>query len=295
MKQIYVDTTEKVYLRLYKDGVLTDDDAQQVEFTLEALDTTVPARSGVATRESVGVYYVMTDLSEADVEGRIKIDWTFTITADVGTKTDYINVVTPYCNLADINAPDGTTTADLEDAEMFARYMINDQTGKKFGRRRRTINVSGNNAPNLVLNERIVSVDSVAVNGESVWTADPAYNNFGRELVISDTNYGLTGIKNDGIPVWGEQNYTVNWRSNYRYTISGIFGYDQVPDEIEYCARLLAEDYFCNDTAWKKRYVQQINASDWRVVFSPRQFIGTGNFYVDQILSDFKSIGMAII
>jgi hypothetical protein len=297
MKQIYTNSTEKVYLRIYKDGELFDADSAPT-FSISIVGSSSPARTGTTVRESVGTYYFITDLDETLTEGTLKVDWAYTVLSDNLAKIDYVSVVTPYVNFMDIKltlAPAGTTDEEIEHSEMFARYMIDNYTGTSFGLRDMSINLFGNDQKVLVLPHRLERLDSVAVNDEVLWTRDPAVNQLGRILSITDTNYGILSEKADEVPVWSDFNERAVWKKSYKYTINGQFGWADLPDEIEFCAKLLVDDYFCKETAWKKRFIEQINASDWRVVFNQKQFLGTGNFFADQILSRYKSIGMVIV
>jgi hypothetical protein len=173
--------------------------------------------------------------------------------------------------------------------------MINAYTGQEFALKGQTITMFGNNKATLVLPYRIDRLDSISVNDEELWTRDPAVNELGRTISITDTNYGLLSEKYDNVPTWSDFNERAVWKKSYKYTLEGLWGWSNIPDEVEYAAKILADDYFCRETAWKKRYVEQINASDWRVVFNQKQFQGTGNFFVDQILSKYRSIGMVLV
>lgn len=296
MKQIYVGSTEKIYLNVFLDGQAIDADSLPT-YSLTIVGSDTPARVGTAIAESLGTYYFLTEFDEIDVEQTLRVEWTYIVSTDTYLREDYISVVTPYTNYIDLRdiAPANTSDLELENAELFARYVINNYTGQTFGKRIDNIKMHGNDRSVLVLPHRIVRMDSLSVENEVVWTRDPELNEFGRNLEITDTNYGILATKFDEVPVWSTEPGSTVWSKNRWYTINGLYGWEAVPDEVEYCARLLADDYFCKETAWKKRFVEQINASDWRVVFNQKQFQGTGNFFADQILSKFKSIGMVLV
>jgi hypothetical protein len=295
MKQIYTNTTEKVYIRVYSEGVLTDATSDPT-FSISTVGSDATPRTGTATKESTGVYFFVTELEEASSNRTLKVDWSFNLSGDFGTKTDYLSVVTPYVDFMDIKDMfPGESDEEIENAELFSRFMINAYTGIDFGPRNNTVTIFGNDKATLVLPYRIERLDSIAVNDELLWTRDPEYNALGRIISITDTNYGLLSEKSDNVPVWSDFQERAVWNKNYKYAITGLFGWQNIPDEVEYCAKLLADDYFCKDTAWKKKYVDQINASDWRLVFNSKQFNGTGNFFADKILQDFRSINMVII
>jgi len=296
MKQIYTNTTEKIYLKIYQDGVPVNSTGA-VTYSLSVVGSTAAPRTGAASSDATGSYYVYTLLPETLLEGSLKVDWAFSVGSDLGSRTDYISIVTPYAQFIDIKelAPVGTSDTEIENAEMFARYNINAFTGQRFGMRADSVKMHGNDQSTLVLPHRIVTLDKITINDEDVWTRSPETNNFGKTVTVSDTNYGLLATKYDDVPVWSDFPTWPAWKKSTWYVFGGVYGWSQVPDEVEYCARLLADDYFCKETGWKKRFVEQINASDWRIVFNQKQFTGTGNYFADQILARYKSIGMVLI
>ena len=298
MKQIYTNTTERVYLELFQNGVPVSATTDPTYSISRVGDSTAP-RTGTAVSESTGVYYFVSTPLESSYQSTLKVDWSFAVGGDPGTRTDFIKVVTPYTSIFDIKeiAPAGTSDMELEHAETFSRFIINAYTGVEFAETPKTVNIYGNGQKILVLPHRIQRLDSISVDDEVLWTRSPEVNDLGRKITITDTNYGLLSESDDSVPsadfdTIGEY----GWKKNKKYTISGLFGWSNIPDEVEYCAKLLADDYFCKESAWKKRYVNQINASDWRIVFNTKQYQNsTGNYYADMILQNFKSIGMVIV
>ena len=307
MKQIYVGATENVYLHVYKDGVATNADALPT-YSISIVGSDAAARTGTAIQkiddpatididESIGTYYFLTEFEEVEQNQTLRVEWSYLVSANTYTRVDYISVVTPYIDFDTIKliAPAGTTDEEIENAEMFARFVINAYTGVDFSPKMDTITMHGNDKATLVLPYRIERLDSIAVNDEVLWTRDPELNSLGRIISITDTNYGLLSEKYDNVPVWHDFQERAVWNKSYKYAINGLFGWSDIPDEVEYAARILADDYFCRETGWKKRYVEQINASDWRIVFNQKQFQGTGNFFVDQVLNKYRSVGMVLV
>mgnify|MGYP000639510574 FL=1 len=58
---------------------------------------------------------------------------------------------------------------------------------------------------------------------------------------------------------------------------------------------MLMRDYFGKDNIWRARYVNSISFGDTDMQFSKLAFRGTGNFYVDKLLDEFKTTNMAVI
>jgi len=58
---------------------------------------------------------------------------------------------------------------------------------------------------------------------------------------------------------------------------------------------MLMKDYFGKDNIWRARFVQNVSYGDTDMEFSKLAFRGTGNFYADKLLDEFKSTNMAVI
>lgn len=298
MKQIYTNTTERVYLELFQNGVPVNATTTPT-FSISRVGDASAPRTGTAISDTTGVYYFVTTLAEASYQATLKVVWDYNVGGNSGARIDFIKVITPYVSTFDIKeiAPVGTSAIELEHAETFSRFIINAYTGVEFAESLKTINMDGNGQKTLVLPNRIERLDSIAVNDEVLWTRSPEVNQIGRKITISDTNYGLLSESQGDVPTADVDTIgDYGWKKTRKYTLSGLFGWSNIPDEVEYCAKLLADDYFCKETAWKKRYVNQINASDWRIVFNTKQYQNsTGNYYADMILQNYKSIGMVIV
>ena len=296
MEQIYLGNTEKLYLRIYVGGVLTDADAAPTVAVKDSAGTTL--RSVTASHESTGVYYVYTTPTETSVEQVLTYNWTFAVAAVAQAKTDTVTVVTPYVSIGDVAAlaPVGTSYTELKNAEFFSRLMIESYLGQAFGKKLTTLeDIRGTDYDVLILPKRIYRIDSLAVDDEVVWTRSPAYNSFGYDLQITDTGMAIKADKLDQVPPYWDEYQPIPFQKGRDYDIIGMIGYETPPVEITFAAKLLAEDYFCTDTAYKKKYVDDIKSSDWSVKYNPTAFTGTGNFYADSILAEYKSVGMVII
>ena len=79
------------------------------------------------------------------------------------------------------------------------------------------------------------------------------------------------------------------------YKVAGKYGWDQVPDEVELAAIALMKDYFSKDKAWRDKYLKSISTFDWQFEYDSSTYTGTGNVYVDQILSPYVINQMVVI
>lgn len=57
----------------------------------------------------------------------------------------------------------------------------------------------------------------------------------------------------------------------------------------------LMKDYFSKDKVWRNKYIKNISTFDWKFEYDSATFSGTGNNYVDQILSDYVITQMVVI
>ena len=66
-----------------------------------------------------------------------------------------------------------------------------------------------------------------------------------------------------------------------------------MPDNVEEACRILMQQYFDKDTAWKNKYVKSISTFDWKFDYMSDAYTGTGNLYADQLLNAYRINGMA--
>lgn len=287
-REVLLNTTERIYLRIYVGGTLTDSDVTPTVTVWEKGEI-IHATTN-ATHEGTGVYYVPSSLVDAEVEKDVEYRWSFSVNGTETTKTEKISFVTPYLSLQEIREIDSTITdySRLIAAEQFARFMINQFCGQDFGKRRKTINVHGNDRDRLILPERLVSVDYITENGVPVFDINDVPDSY--VLNISDTSFGLE------LSNWSEYGVVISlptdtgrtFSRNASYSITGVWGWDDVPAEVGHAAHLLAEDFLCRrDLAWQAKWASDVSGKDWKFSFDKRQFDGTGNSYADRILSPF--------
>lgn len=67
-----------------------------------------------------------------------------------------------------------------------------------------------------------------------------------------------------------------------------------MPDNVQEACKILMQQYFEQDRAWKDKYVKNISTFDWKFEFSDRSVNGTGSLYADQLLAPYVTNGMVI-
>jgi hypothetical protein len=309
--ELYTGLTQDIYLDVYEEDELRLADSNPTVSIYDG-DTDVLIISGFANPEinDEGHYsfrvldnYVMTDKS-------LKAVWSYAIDGNPMTSTNYYSVVTPYLSISEAYSRlhAGREEGDqnyihlheMQQAEKFARFMVENYTGVKFGKYTKTITAYGQDADVLYLGERIISYTTIKENGKTVIDTVANTNSFNFPVEITDTNHSLRIVSlGDDINEGGKLDIVYPLRGNfyngYRYDITGVFGWKFVPEKVQQAMIMLMKDYFGKDNIWRARFVQNVSYGDTDMEFSKLAFRGTGNFYADKLLDEFKSTNMAVI
>lgn len=308
--ELYTGITQKIYLDIYKDGELAAADSNPVVIIYDG-ETDVQLFSGFGLPEldDDGHYgfslldnYVMTDKL-------IKAVWTYSVGANAMTTIDYYTVVTPYISISEAYTKlhfgreegDNNHKAfhEIAEAERFARFMIENYTGVRFGRYEKTLSAYGQDADILYLGDRIISFTKLSENNKVVIDKVANVNVFSFNVDITDTNHSIRIVSDEDINEGGKKDIVYpsygSFYGGYRYDVTGVFGWKYVPEKVQAATLMLMKDYFGKDNIWRARYVNSISFGDTDMQFSKLAFRGTGNFYVDKLLDEFKTTNMAVI
>lgn len=254
-------------------------------------------RMMIVTHSSVGVYNAQLNMLDVAEERKIIVEWTYVIDGVTINKTEHHFVITPYNTIDELKyvSPDNISDLDIRAAAEFARNIIDNACGQSFGRKYLTVDVAGSNKPIITLNQNILHIQSISINDEILYQSGESDN----LISVSITPTGR-GIKIDSTtqPIFEDDGFIVRtegtFQPDYRYTIKGLFGWDYVPSAIREAHKLLVNDWFCKDAKWRKNYIEQMKSADWNVKFDSRVYGETGNFYVDNLLSDYKHLAMVV-
>lgn len=180
---------------------------------------------------------------------------------------------------------------EIKNLEVIIRSLFEVITGQKFGLEFDTVTFPGSGSRMVGLPKRAVEVHPY-------------------RSTNSISSYGWTQITNDGWVLkaaprssWVEKFepdlYSVGGRGVFSegrtYSLTGLWGYHSVPEDIVTAAKLLASDYGCDQSLWRDRWIKSIRAADWRVEFDSRAYILTGNVKVDQILDKYTLVRMVVL
>ena len=313
MHQIVRGTTELAEFEIYVNGQLANADGDVTVSVTDANYGTVVGSGGVAFNDpALGRYTFDLDSSYTTLNRVLRVQWDYTVNGKAIFSEDFYEVFTPYAFVSDIidYYGFGTRPSDLNYkshdeiiyAERLARYQIESYTSQTFGRAWGDQEQFGYGADAIELIQRMVNVEKIYENGVLVidYTVDPVYNSFGYDVELSTTNKALRILKSPYDVIYdGQMDPTVlyagRFREHARYKIYGEIGWAYVPNDIKFCAIRLAGNILSRDAQWRERYLKKVNLSEISFELADGAFNGTGDVIVDNILDNYRTIGMTII
>lgn len=263
--------------------------------------------------EDDGRYSVSVPFAYTQNEGEYEVHWEFQYSDDGGTYT-YLNhtpvsIVRPYIPLTEVASIIEASGESAPRIEVAVRNLINSFCGQSFGYGRKTLKVAGRGSSSLRLPEKLHKVYSIQREGfdrRLYDVADVLGNSFlgqglfrvtgdGWYLATSGAYVGGGGIKADyhgQLTVTGPiydpyKHYTSVFSPASVLMIDGEWGWKEVPGPVQEAARLLANDFACQDSIYRDRYVEAITSADWRLQFNSGAYTKTGNARADQLLSNY--------
>jgi hypothetical protein len=255
-----------------------------------------------------GGYRVTLPFSLVQSDKSIEIRWKFNYLESSGTKTysnvTRVDVVTPYVTLDEIKSAiseaEQFSDAELIRLERRIRGVIDNYTGQSFGRYIGTRDVVGTGDEELRTQDRLIRLDNVVgsniiysedgISSPGLYTSrgDGWYVGFSAPIPTGD--YVFENVIRDPDSV-----YARGFRDNVVYTITGVWGWDDVPAEVKEAALILCEDELCPQSEYRDRYLKSISGDGWRYEFNPNAYYGTGSVIADQLLDQFRRSTMTVI
>lgn len=308
--ELYTGRTQRIYLDIYVDDELVNTEVlPSVNIYDNTTDVLIVSGAAKAEIDNEGHYSYEIRDDYLQVDREIKAVWNYSYQGNQMTSVDTYSVVTPYITVSNaytrlgFGREEGDENYvhyhDVQQAEKFARFMIENYTGMNFGKREASITAYGQDADVLFLGERIISLNSLKENGKTVIDIFGNINNFGYPVEVTETGFSIRIVSTDDINEGGQKDIVYpmigSFYNGYRYEVRGIFGWRAVPEKVQSAALMLMKDYFGKDNIWRARYVNSISFGDTDMQFSKLAFRGTGNFYVDKLLDEYKSTNMAVI
>jgi hypothetical protein len=318
LQEIHNGTTEYIELTIFKDGVrATPDGAVNVSLydvsTFNADPTAILlTASATPPSDPLGAYLYQVGPSITYLNRTIRADWSYALSSASTTQSTFFNVVTPYATVSDIidyyNL--GTKPSDLNyksseqivQLEKLARTVIHGYAGQQFGRRAGSQEVFGIGSDACFLTEPMTAITKMYENDILVYdtTASPVMNQFGFDLTLTPTGKTVR-IINAGWDVRYDNNidpsilYYGRFRNSSRYKFEGTIGWNYVPTDISLASLLLVGDLMANDAAWRIKYLEEVTMGEVKFKMKSGAFNGTGNLIVDNILDQYRNVGIVII
>lgn len=231
-------------------------------------------------------------------DGKFSIEWTYEVEGKEYTSIDTHEVYTPYFTKDELKAWDADFAllgdSSLDRLEVIIRSIIEAATGQNFGLEYGKVSFRGNGAQVIGLPKRLVKAERLGdASGELLehWIRS---DGDGWVLRVN-TQVSWVDAMTTTNPIANPFAQRGKFNQDRNYTLEGVFGYTNIPADITLAARILAEDYGCDESLWRDRYVDNIRASDWRIEFHGKAFQGTGNVKVDQLLQKYTLSRMAIL
>jgi len=325
MAEIYIDQTSPIKTKIFWGGQIVDADGSVTAIVYDitedsTINPTVSPSTVQATitatklETDAGTYQIILPISLCRRNRKFKIVWSYAVSGSSGSHTTYTDVVTPYASLAeviedlnigtDVSDPNYKTYHELQMAEKYARKLIESFTAQSFYLYDDTQTVYGHGADILPLPFRIYQIHELYENDVLLFDGINDVNNWIYEPIISESNFGIrinrqslldnTVYTANGLvpPTINDYNYRGAFKKEYRYTVSGRFGWSSVPDNVEEACIILMQQFFEKDTAWRNKYVKNVSAFDWKFEYMEDAHRGTGNLYADQLLLPYVITGM---
>ena len=313
MQQVHNGAQQDVELAIYKNGVLSNADGTVTVNITDADTGYAFITNGSATNlPASGKYSYELTPDVTSINCVLKIVWSYQLDTKNTSQTSFVEVVTPYATVSDIieyyNI--GAKPSDVNyqseiamiNADKIARTMINNYSNQNFGRRYGYQETFGNGSDACTLVEKMITLEKVYENDTLVidYTSDPVYNTFGYDLELTQTNqtvrirtdYGNVRYDNQVDPTIL---YYGRFRDHVRYKFFGQIGYNYVPQDIKLCALLLVGDLLSRDSAWRTKYLAKVNLAEVSFEMAGGAFSGTGNVIVDQMLDQYRNLGIIVI
>ena len=215
---------------------------------------------------------------------------------------EFYELIRPYVDPNTL----GTTASEVAEykiLELVARSMIDTFCPEGFYNKKITVVGTGNGSDYFSLWEKVYRVFKVYENNVLVYDiSNPELGDY--QYTITPDKTAIQRVRADvlelnryestaqNLPVAsGDLGYYgyegISFPSGYDYTFVVDHGYLNVPEDVEYAAKLLIEDLKCGKLDYYKRYVTAYNTDQFRIQFDKAMLGGTGNFLVDKILDKY--------
>jgi len=326
MAEVLLDTNSPIKHRLFWKGEPTDSDVLPHVHVYDVtndhtIDPPINPNTILTTlyaekvETDFGVYQVFLPLSLTSRIREFKLIWNYEVEGNDVVKTIEVYIIRPYTDItqaidelkfgADPSDPSYKTFADLQLAERYARNKIEDLTGQQFAPHEMTYATYGDNSDIIALPEKIIEIHKLYANdvllvdnleGINNWLYEPQVTESGygirvnRQNIVDNTVYSANGMVPPDAAYSGRA-----FSNGVRYVVEGVFGWEEIPQQVEQACIELMGHYFEKDNNWKDHYLKKVSTFDWNFEYDSKVFSGTGCAYADKLLSPFIITQMVLI
>lgn len=305
MIEVYVHTNEKLSLRVYNAGVRST--ATNVLITVtDTSDGTVLAtlEPAVTETEDIGgttyeFYTYILPLSIMNTCRILRVDWQYDISGETVVQPEYVEVVVPYVTPDELiqhfpefraDGPNPKTFDELKEVERAVRHTIDTYCKQSFGKELATSKtVLGKSSDVLMLPNRLYSLDTVTFEDVDITTS--VHKDFDKHWTLRiDLDYD-SALKRDI-----QELFTTRFfKEGRRYVVTGDWGWEYVPNEVNLAARLLVANKYCKDEAYRQKYIESARSADFRVEYWKPGNLTTGLVDADMMLSRYRLLKMVVV
>lgn len=305
MSEVFRNTTQYVYLDIYGDVL----DAPPTATCVRGDQTTPLTVNGPETVDGdVQRWTATLGFGLTQTTGDLRVEWDGTIEGVSINKDDYFQVVVPLVSLdtlrLELELGDEFSDEKIILAERRVRRIIERTTGQVFAPTQQNLWATQTSSGDIRLPQRLISFTAVGgvgntlyytIAGENWWLNSLIHNPLKRTGIRAGAYVNDAGeeLYSSGAPI----RYPFGSRApaTSKVLVSGVWGYETVPSDIEEAAIILIEQQLCPDSLYAERYLKTMTAADFRFEFDPGAYRGTGNVIADQLLSKYRVRAAAVI
>lgn len=324
--EILIGSNSPINHKIFWKGALTDADSLPVVKVYDVTEdpaispsinpeTELASITSEKSETDPGTYNVYLPLSLTNRKRQLKLVWQYNVESTAATKTHNVFVTQPYTDIAqamdalgisgDISDPSYKTYAELCAAERWARKVIENYTGQEFYLYDDVHTIYGADSDVLPLPYKLDTLHELYQNDILLVDTINNIDNWGYAVQISETGFAIrvnkaamldnTVYTANGMVPPSINDTTEVFAKNAVYRVQGRYGWNSVPDEVELSCIELMKDYFSKDKEWRNKYIQNLQTFDWNFEYNTDSYRGTGNVYVDQLLSGYVLTQMVVI
>lgn len=294
--ELYYQTSDSVTLTIYVNGALQNADSVPTITITRLSDGVEIATDDTVTAVSTGKYKYTLTTAQNSFLGQFKAEWAYEVNGIPNIKTDYYDVVVGYANATQVKDlyPDlaSKTNDEIYAKEKLARKIIEIFCNQSFGfRDSQTKVLKMREMSNLLfVEERLWNLDSVLINNEDDITDQVEIQDDYWLSPLIDFDAGFFTDTKRGI-----LEPSRFFRRGLKYYVTGDWGWQSVPDNINLAAIMLINDYFCDTAMLREHGIVSYQLGEKSIQFARDLWGTTGNYDVDILLSDYVYVDVRLI